>query len=443
LPCARARTEGETVPVDSCALVHPAPSAAAALRIGLLGLGQVGAAVAARVPALAPGGRRLTIAAALVRDPASRQRPEGIPIVTRIDDVFARRPDVIVEVLGGVEPARTLVLEAIARRIPIVTANKSLLAHCGDELLAAARLAGVPLRCEASVVAGLPFLSSIARRHAFRSSLVSFSGIVNGTTNFVLSRMEGTGADYDAALDEARRRGFAEPDPTSDVQGIDALEKLVVLLRHLVPASVDPRAIEVDGIVAVTADDLRRARGLGGTIKPVVHAAWGAGGLEAFAGPAFVPREHPLARLEGVTNGVALRDRSGHSLLFAGPGAGPDVTAATILDDVAAALDAVTERPVEAERREASHGRVAAPATGWLITLDGSRPLPSGPEVADLLGSCGVWIERAVYERGDTAGPASFLTYACSRDRVQAAMRAIEAAACCRASAWRALRGDA
>jgi homoserine dehydrogenase len=435
------------VPVDSCVINQAAPAAAAALRIGLLGLGQVGTAVTTHARAALPArGRPLTVAAALVRDPASRARPDGVPMVTHGGDVFDRRPDVVVEVLGGLEPARTLLLEAIARRIPIVTANKSLLAHCGDELFEAARIAGVPLRCEASVIAGLPFLAPVARRHAFRSSLVALTGIVNGTTNFVLSRLAAAGADYDAALDEARRCGFAEPDPTNDIQGIDALEKLVVLLRHLLPASVDPRAIEVEGIAAVTADDLRRARELGGTIKPVVHAAWAEGRLEAFAGPAFVRDNDPLSRLEGVTNGVVFRDRSGRSLIFAGPGAGPDVTAATILDDVVEALEEASAGPAEAaldDTKSTPRQRVTAPRTAWLVTLGGSPALASDPEIADLLGSYGVWIERTTREHRDGDASVSFLTYACSRDRIQAATRALESAARGRATAWRALGGDA
>jgi homoserine dehydrogenase len=452
LPCALARTEGETVPLDACTIDHAASSAAAPdhatpLRIGLLGLGQVGTAVTTHARAAArPGGRALTVASALVRDPASRVRPEGVPLVTRVDDVFARQPDVVVEVLGGIEPARSFILEAIARRIPVVTANKSLLAHCGDELFEAARTARVPLLCEASVIAGLPFLAPVARRPAFRSSLVSVTGIVNGTTNFVLSRMAVSGADYDTALDEARRRGFAEPDPTNDVQGIDALEKLVVLLRHLVQVSVDPRAIEVDGIGAVTCDDLRRARELGGTIKPVVHAAWVEGRLEAFAGPAFVPLDNPLARLDGVANGIVLRDRWGQSLIFAGPGAGPDVTAATILDDVVEAVEGTGGDPAEAERHVGGclkRQRVTSPATAWLLNLVGACPMPTGPEIADLLASYGVWIERTARESRDGSGAVSLLTYACSRDRIQAAALALESAARCRATARRALGGDA
>jgi len=437
------------VPVDSCIVDNSASAAAAdhsALRIGLLGLGQVGTAVTAHTRARGSRGRPLTVAAALVRDPASRARPEGVDVVTSVADVFERRPDVIVEVLGGIEPARTLLLEAIARRIPIVTANKSLLAHCGDELFEAARAGRVPLRCEASVIAGLPFLAPVARRHHVRSSLVSLTGIVNGTTNFVLSRMAGTGADYDAALDEARRRGFAEPDPTNDVQGIDALEKLVVLLRQLAQVSVDPRAIEVDGIAAVTADDLRRARELGGTIKPIVHAAWAAGRLEAFAGPAFVPSGDPLAHLEGVANGLVLRDRSGHSLLFAGPGAGPDVTAATILDDVVEALDGTGDGRAEAghdDREPVVRQRATSPSTAWLLTLSGSPALPPGAEISDLLGSFGVWIERTGRERRDGVDSVALLTYGCPRDRIDAAARALESAARCRVSALRALRGDA
>ena len=152
--------------------------------------------------------------------------------------MFATRPTVIVEALGGLEPARTLVLDAIARGIPVVTANKSLLAHHGDELADAAARAGVSLRFEASVVAGVPFLGTFARR-PYASALTSITGIVNGTTNFILSQMQDGTSDYGSALAEAQRRGFAEPEPSKDVDGIDAAEKL----RHPDSRSSAGRAV--------------------------------------------------------------------------------------------------------------------------------------------------------------------------------------------------------
>jgi homoserine dehydrogenase len=424
------------VHVDHCTLDSAAPPAAAALRVALLGLGQVGAAFAAAAITTPPGNRPLAIAAALVRDPAARRRPAGVPLVTDPCAVFECRPSVIVEVLGGIEPARTLVLEALNRRIPVVTANKSLLAHCGDELMAAARSAGVPLHCEASVIAGLPFLAPLARRRAWASSITSITGIVNGTTNYVLSRMA-EGVSYEGALDDAQSLGYAEPDPTADVQGIDALEKLVVLVRHLVPAAIDPAAIEVDGIAALTARDLRRARALGGTIKPVVHATWHRGAVEAFASPAFVPLADPLARLDGVANGVVLRDRSGNTLQFAGPGAGPDVTAATILDDVWEAAQGGAPPQHRAARQ-----RVHSPLSSWLLTIEAPAPLPPSEQLAEFLGSYGVWIERT--SRGIDQGHdvATLLTHRCSRERIVSAIRAVETATACRASALRSLGGE-
>ncbi len=423
--------------LDHCTLDPAAPPAAAALRVALLGLGQVGAAFTARAAAATPAGDRpLAIAAALVRDPAARRRPAGVALVTDPNAVFECRPNVIVEVLGGIEPARTLVLEALNRRIPVVTANKSLLAHCGDEVMAAARSAGVPLHCEASVIAGLPFLAPLARRRAWASSITSITGIVNGTTNYILSRMA-EGVSYESALDDARARGFAEPDPTNDVHGIDALEKLVVLVRHLVPASIDPAAVDVDGIAALTARDLRRARALGGTIKPVVHARWQHGGLEAFASPAFVPLTDPLARLDGVANGVVFRDRSGNTLQFSGPGAGPEITAATILDDVWEAAHGAAPPPHVAVRK-----RVLSPISSWLLTIEARAPLPPSEQLAELLGSYGVWIERTSRGIDEGHDVATLLTYRCSRDRIVAAIRAVEAATECRASALRALGGE-
>jgi len=405
------------------------------LRIGLLGHGLIGSAVAAltgsRPDAL---DRPIVLTSALVRSTSGRAERAAVPLTTDPEDVFRTNPDVLVEVLGGLEPARTLVLESIDRGIPVVTANKSLLAHHGDELLDAAESSGVRLCYEASVIAGVPFLCTLARR-PLASSITSFTGIVNGTTNYILSEIENAGVAYAMALADAQRRGFAEPDPSKDVDGSDALEKLVVLVRQLSSCSVSPAAIEARGIQSIGARDLVHARELGGTIKPVAHAEWSGNDVHAFAGPAFVSASDPLAGLAGASNGICLRDRHGSELFFSGPGAGPLPTAVTIVDDVLEAVGEGTARPL-ARRR----GTVGAPSTGWLIRLSSDRLLPRGEEVADLLSACGVWVVRTSSRDTRDGGEAVWLlTYACMREQAEAAARTIAAAARCDVQLVRAL----
>jgi homoserine dehydrogenase len=430
--------KAKPVPVDcgtgARAAVTAAPARRRTIRIGLLGLGQVGSAFAGLVQSRAGS---FEITAALVRDAGSRPRRAGVPITASPTELFETRPDVVVEVLGDLEPARTLVLGAFDRGIPVVTANKSLLARHGDELIDAAADAGVPLCYEASVVAGVPFLGPLARRPVLASTFTGLTGIVNGTTNFVLSTMAATGADYEGALREACRRGFAEPDPSKDVTGVDALEKLIVLLRHVGRSSVDPASVELRGISDVTAADLRHARDLGGTIKPVIAARWSGaqdGPVEAFCGPAFVPAGHQLACLDGVANGVLLRDRADAAFLFAGPGAGPVVTATTLLDDVIEAATGSVSIPARAPR-----GRVEAPATPWFVQIPNAPAVPPLARLAEVIGGAGVQITRAANGEGGDA--VSVLTSACSRGSIDAALAAIDAQWGSQATALRAI-GD-
>ena len=413
----RARTLPSSYPID----------------VALLGCGNVGTAFATLAGRSHKGAAPVKISTALVRD-ARRDRPAlGDALrIARTGDVFAGTPDVIVELLGGLEPARALVLEALQRHIPVVTANKSLLAAHGAELRAASTVTATPLLYEAAVIAGVPFLGTFARRpHAARIS--SIVGIVNGTTNYVLTRAAADRSDIAAALEEAQRLGLAEPDPTNDIDGIDAAEKLVVLLQHF--AGVDVRLPDVErrGIRAVTAADLEHAAALDGTIKPVVAADWSAG-PSAFVGPAFVPFGHLLASVDGAENAIALSGPHGR-ILFRGPGAGPDVTAVTVLDDV---LEAAEGRAGEAHAklRAASCG---APESEWFVSLEGDR-LPRGIDTADLLASYGVFIRRTAPRRSaDGLERVAMLTWPADRSRVERALAALEAACACRTRHFRAL----
>ena len=419
-----------------------ADSGRGTIRIGLLGLGQVGSALA-RLILERPrtGDVRTEITTALVRDPVRPRVTRGVAETCDPETVFDTQPTVIVEALGGLEPARTLVLEAIARGIPVVTANKSLLAHHGDELLEAASVAGVPLRYEASVIAGVPFLGTFARR-PYASALSAFSGILNGTTNFILSQMADGGRDYGSALSDAQRRGFAEPDPSKDVGGVDAVEKLTILIRQFAGLRVDPGAIETTGIERITSDDLAGARGLGGTLKPVVHAegiaqAGGATPIAAFAGPAFVRDEHPLARVHQAGNGLCLRAISGSQMCFTGPGAGPDATAITMLDDV---LEAASPSAFPLSPAAARPGLVDAPTTGWLLRVTSASALPPAVDIADLLGAHDVWAERTTpRDTRDGRETQSCLVYPCDRPRIERAAAALAAATRSNTRVFRAL----
>ena len=415
-------------------------AASRGIRIGLLGLGHVGAAVARR--ALSPHGslaHGFEISGALVRDPGRRRNIRGIAVTTDTRSIFDSGPDVIVEALGGLEPARTLVLEALARRIPVVTANKSLMARHYDEIVAAASHAGVALRFEASVIAGVPFLGTFAKRpHA--AAISSLVGIVNGTTNFILTAMADAGRDYDDVLAEAKRRGFAEPNPANDIRGIDAAEKLAILIRQFAGRRVDVDAIETTGIEQITAADITLARELGGVVKPVAAASGlasdGDSAIRAFVAPCFVPARHTLAAAANATNAVCLLDVNGSRLTFSGPGAGPDVTAVTILDDV---LEAIAAPASGARIAPSARVETAPPETSWFVQLS-APSLPSGSDIADLLGAHGIWAHRgAAITSPDGHDVRALLTYPSSRVRVERALDALRRATGCSARTLRAL----
>jgi homoserine dehydrogenase len=441
-----------------------APVIARPLDIALLGLGRVGSAVASL--ALNPPdsyGVNVQFTGALVRD-CDRAREDGLHRRVRLTsdavDLLAQRPDLVIEVLGGIEPARTIVLQALEAGIPVVTANKSLMAAHGDELLAAAARGGAALRYEASVLAGVPFLGTFgARPLAARISRVS--GIVNGTTNYILTKMEREHQDFEDALADAQRLGLAEPNPGNDIDGIDAVEKLSVLIRHFGRRSVAPAAIETRGIREIQAADLRHAREFGGAIKPVVDAEWNADGVKAFVGPAFVPAEHKLSRIDGVENAVCLRGGGpaaglrgsattppATELFYSGPGAGPAVTAATILDDVAECCGRTAEftgfirgaGPAPSERQRVEGPAVCEPAaTAWFVRLSGIT-LPHGADISDLLGSYGVWLRRiSAIDTSSGRAACYLLTWPSQRARLERALAALADASACEAFCIRTL----
>ena len=415
----------------------------AACRIGLLGLGNVGSAFArmsrdAAAP-LADRGLAPIVTAALVRN-VGRPRPAAafVSALTDTHDGFFAEPiDIVVEALGGVEPAFTLVRRALDRGIPVVTANKSLVAAHGDELARLARRRGTALRYEAACIAGVPFVGTFERR-ALVSRASGVTAILNGTSNYILTRMT-RGGSFDDALADAQRLGYAEPDPTMDVSGADAGEKLTILIRLFGRLLVNPRAIPLDSLAAVDADDIAAAAAFDGALRPVSRASWaspstGLRAIRAHVGPAFLGGTHPLARVSGVTNGVVIDAERG-AQCYIGPGAGPDVTAATLLDDV---TEIVTERRVLVPPADAMHraDSVERPDSGWFLRLTGDA---RHADIADLLGSYGIWCTRLA-RRGDRVYA---LTCQASPARVHGALDALRAATGVGAAAFAAIAEEA
>jgi homoserine dehydrogenase len=311
------------------------------IRIGLLGLGTVGTGVVRLVEShrddlVKQTGRQILIEKVLVQDPEKPRNVEvqGDRLTTRAEEIL--RDDnihVIVEVMGGIEPTRDYVREAILHGKHVVTANKDLMALHGAELLAAAKDKGRDLLYEASVAGGIPILRAITE--GFSSErMVKIMGIVNGTTNHILTEMSQKGVSFEVALAEAQARGFAEADPSSDVEGWDAARKMAILATLGFKMEFTPDDVSVRGIADVTPEDLRFAEQLGYVLKLIGLARRDDNRVEVSVEPTLLPREHALASVNGVYNAVCVHGEAVGETMFYGPGAGEMPTAAAVVSDL-------------------------------------------------------------------------------------------------------------
>lgn len=432
-------TNGASPAATKTVPASPGGNGLRVLRLGLLGCGVVGQAVLRVLELTADAfrakGVKLAVNGVLVR---RRERPRNAPIDSDVllDDpaeFFARDFDIAIEALGGIEPAATYVSRLLERGIPVVTANKSLMAAHGEALRGLARQAGVTLRYEASVIAGVPFLGPLLARPLL-AQVERVAGIFNGTSNYILSAMQTGGRSLDEALDEAQRRGYAEPNPTNDLHGVDASEKLIVLLQVLGAAGVDRTSLETIGIEDVHLCDLEQAPKLGGRIKPIVYAYLTLDGPEAYVGPALVPDDHPLAHIDGETNAVQLKTRIGGELLFSGPGAGPEVTAATILDDLVEVVCAGAAADRRAVRRVPDESAVcSAPVTPWYLRLEFTHDMPAAEDLCSFFGAHHIWFRQTSQTQDDdNLTRWHVLTHPCSRLRLELALSALRRASGCR-----------
>ena len=312
------------------------------LRIALLGCGVVGSAVARlltqhRDDLAARVGRPLDIAGIAVRR-AGRDRSDlGLDpgLFTTDAEEVVTRADVVVEVIGGIEPARSLILSAMKHGASVVTANKALLAQDGPTLYAAAQDAGVDLYYEAAVAGAIPLLRPL-RESLAGDDVRRVLGIVNGTTNYVLDKMDTTGASFHDAIEQAQALGYAEADPTADVEGFDAAAKAAILASLAFHTRVSGADVHREGITEVTAADVAAAKEMDCVVKLLAICERTDDGVSVRVHPAMIPRSHPLAGVREAFNAVFVEADAAGQLMFYGRGAGGDPTASAVLGDVVA-----------------------------------------------------------------------------------------------------------
>jgi homoserine dehydrogenase len=311
------------------------------LRVGLLGCGNVGAALVRVLDTNADlisarAGVRIEVARVAVHNLAKERDVEfAAGVLTNDADAVVTDPnvDVVVEVIGGVEPARSLMLTALKAGKPVVTANKELLANFGGELFETAEAAGVDLLFEASVAGGIPLMRPL-RESLAGERITRVMGIVNGTTNYVLTRMTEEGSSFAEAVAEAQELGFAERDPTADVEGFDAAAKAAIIASIAFGARIVGGDVYREGITNVTADDIAAARELGYVVKLLAVAEETNGRVGARVHPAMVPLDHPLASVRGSYNAVFIEGETVGQLMLLGRGAGGGPTASAVLGDL-------------------------------------------------------------------------------------------------------------
>ncbi len=312
------------------------------IRIALIGAGTVGSKVASLMleqseDLEARSGAPLVLVGVGVKD-ASKSRP-GIPkelITADVPGLLAKDIDIVVEVMGGIEPARTHILDAMSRGISVVTANKELLARDGATLAAAAEKNNVDLYYEASVAGAIPLLRPL-RESLVGDRVKKILGIVNGTTNYILTKMDETGASFKDALAEAQKLGYAETDPSADVEGNDAAAKAAIVAQLAFHTRVTIDDVYCEGITKVSASDVKAAKEMGFVIKLLAIAErLDEESIVVRVHPAMIPRSHPLASVREAFNAVFVEAEAAGSLMFYGRGAGGAPTASAVLGDLVA-----------------------------------------------------------------------------------------------------------
>jgi homoserine dehydrogenase len=388
---------------------HRAP-----LKVALLGCGSVGSQVyrlltEQSADLTARAGAPLEIVGVAVREPGRHRDAVVSPDLLTTDGLaLATRPDVdiVIELIGGIEPARTLLLAALNAGKSVVTANKALVAGDRAMLHKTASQAGVDLYYEAAVAGAIPLLRAL-RESLAGDEVKRVLGIVNGTTNFILDRMDTSGADFSAALAEAQALGYAEADPTADVAGFDAASKAAILASIAFHTEVTADDVYREGILSVTAADIASAKAMDCVVKLLAICERSNGGISARVHPAMIPRTHPLAAVREAYNAVFVEAQSAGRLMFYGAGAGGQPTASAVLGDtvaIARNLLAGLRGPDSSTYAQLPLVSIGDARTSYYVQLDvADRPGVLAP-VADAFAQQGVSIKAVRQEgRGEDA----------------------------------------
>ena len=384
------------------------------LGIGMLGCGVVGSQVARLLTEdsgdfAARSGAKLSLKKIAVRDVAAKREHVKSDLLTKDAESLVNDPsiDIVIEVMGGIEPARTLILKAIANGKSIITANKALLAKHGAELFEAADKKGVDLYYEAAVGGAIPILrplrESIVGDHVHR-----IMGIVNGTTNYILTKMDEEGSDFSAALKEAQQLGFAEADPTADVEGHDAAAKAAILAGLAFHTRVTSDQVSAEGITKISARDVAVAHDINNVIKLLAIAELTEKGeVSVRVQPTLLPRQHPLAAVRNAFNAIFVEAESAGELMFYGRGAGGAPTASAILGDLIAIARNMTSGGAghgESDYAELKFADPGSVNTRYLIRLDVNDRPGVLASVAQIFASNKVSIETVRQSgRGNSA----------------------------------------
>lgn len=412
------------------------------LNVGLAGLGTVGAAVirmlaARQADLMARTSREIRVVAISARD---RGRDRGVDLsgLRWFDDpvALARDPeiDVFVELIGGDDdPAKAAVIAALEAGKPVITANKALLARCGLDLARRSEASGTGLHFEAAVAGGIPIVKTL-REALAGNRIARVSGILNGTCNYILTRMADEKLSFETCLTDAQKLGYAEADPTFDIDGHDTAHKLAILTSLAFGTKVDAQSIYVEGIRSLTLADLEAADDLGYKVKLLGVAVRTEEGIEQRVHPTMVPKHWPIAQVSGVTNAVAVT-ADAVALTLVGPGAGGAATASSVVADLAdVALGArgfAFGRPASA-LATAQRAPMQHHEGGYYIRLSAVNRPGTAATIAGCMANEGISLESIVQRRKPGSGPDDpatvlLITYATTEEAVRRAVAAIDA----------------
>ena len=374
--------------------------------VAVLGAGNIGSAVVTRLINLDKEIVELNVAKVLVKDTSKKREISSEILTDDFTDILNDETiDLVIEVLGGVEPGKEYIKALLSNGKAVITANKDIIAKCGNELVQLAQENNTCLYFEAAVAAGIPVLKPLIE--SLRGEdLIRVTGIINGTSNYMLTSME-EGSTYEDALSTAQELGYAEPDPTNDVEGIDAMYKAMILSLICFGATPDKDNVHTEGISSITKEDFDWASRLNKTIKLVALIDNEGGGFNARVHPVLIDIKHPLAAIRGALNAVVVEGENINQLVFSGPGAGAAPTASAVIGDVLSACHQLSSNqsnwyPLRSQKND--NKNFDDVSSSWFIRLSVTDEPGVLASIAGTFSENNVSIESVIQEgRGEQA----------------------------------------